>query len=84
MKMIVFSDVAPCSLIETDQSFRDAYCLHDQIPLKHRSTAARLYGAISQKTANFILHIRNFHVKIMSSACDKILPLPHVQEDIKP
>jgi hypothetical protein len=30
MKMTVFSDVAPCSLVDTDRRFRDAYCLHHQ------------------------------------------------------
>jgi hypothetical protein len=30
MKMTVFSDVAPRSLVEIDRSFRGAYCLHDQ------------------------------------------------------
>jgi hypothetical protein len=28
MKMAVFWDVAPCSLVKTDGSFRGAYCLH--------------------------------------------------------
>jgi hypothetical protein len=30
MKMTVFCDVAPCSLVETDRRFRDSYCLHHQ------------------------------------------------------
>jgi hypothetical protein len=30
MKMTVFWDVVPCSLAETDRSFRDAYCIHHQ------------------------------------------------------
>jgi hypothetical protein len=30
MKMTVFWDVALCSLVEIDQSFRGAYCLHHQ------------------------------------------------------
>jgi hypothetical protein len=30
MKMAVFWDVAPCSLIDTDRHFRGAYCLHHQ------------------------------------------------------
>jgi hypothetical protein len=28
MKIIVFCDVAPCSLVEIDRRFRGAYCLH--------------------------------------------------------
>jgi hypothetical protein len=28
--MTVFWDVAPCSLVEIDRSFRGAYCLHHQ------------------------------------------------------
>jgi hypothetical protein len=30
MKMTVFYDVMPWSLVETDQHFRGAYCLHHQ------------------------------------------------------
>jgi hypothetical protein len=30
MKMAVFWDVALCNLVDTDQSFREAYCLHHQ------------------------------------------------------
>jgi chloride channel 2 len=30
MKVIVFWDVAPCSLTEVDWRFRGAYCLHHQ------------------------------------------------------
>jgi hypothetical protein len=30
MKMAVFWVVAPCSLVEIDRRFRDAYCLHHQ------------------------------------------------------
>jgi succinate dehydrogenase/fumarate reductase cytochrome b subunit len=31
MKMTVFWDVAPCSLVETDKRFRGACCLHHQV-----------------------------------------------------
>jgi hypothetical protein len=30
MKMCVFWDFAPCSLVEINQRFRSAYCLNDQ------------------------------------------------------
>jgi hypothetical protein len=30
MKMTVFWDIAPCSLVETGRHFRDVYCLHHQ------------------------------------------------------
>jgi hypothetical protein len=30
MKMAVFWDVAPCSLLDIDRRFRGAYCLHHQ------------------------------------------------------
>jgi hypothetical protein len=29
-KMTPFCDIAPCSLVEVDQRFRGAYCLHHQ------------------------------------------------------
>jgi hypothetical protein len=64
---LVYWDVAPCSHVEGDRSFRSAYCLHHQgdpsvalmmeavRTLKRRFTSAWLYGATSQKTLNFIL-----------------------------
>jgi hypothetical protein len=30
MKMTVSLDVAPCSLVDTDQILRGTYCLHNQ------------------------------------------------------
>jgi hypothetical protein len=48
MKMTVFWDVAPCSLVEIDQYFRGAYCLH------HQGTHA---GATSQETVTFIIDV---------------------------
>jgi hypothetical protein len=30
MKMTVYWDVAPCSLLDIDRRFRGAYCLHQQ------------------------------------------------------
>jgi hypothetical protein len=30
MKMAVFSDDVPCNVVEIDQCFRGAYCLHHQ------------------------------------------------------
>jgi hypothetical protein len=34
MKMPVFSDVAPCSLVEIDSSFRGAYWFHHQVDVR--------------------------------------------------
>jgi hypothetical protein len=51
LKMSVFWDVAPCSLVNTDWSFREAYCLHHQ----GNSITTKLHSATSQKTAVFIL-----------------------------
>jgi hypothetical protein len=60
MKMRPFWDVAPCSLIEIDRRFRDAYCLHHQgnndASLKRLYTSTRLHGAIS-KMAYLIIHL---------------------------
>jgi hypothetical protein len=30
IKMATFSDTAPCSVVEVNQSFRGAYCLHNE------------------------------------------------------
>jgi len=55
MKIRVFWDAAPCSLVEVDRRFRDAYCLHHQdddpspwwwrhyAPLKRRSTCISIF-----------------------------------------
>jgi hypothetical protein len=65
IKIRVFWNVMPCSLIGVDRRFRGAYCLHHQgngwrqyAPLKCWSTPMRLHRATSQKTLNFI----SFHV----------------------
>jgi hypothetical protein len=31
MKMAVFWDIAPCSLVKIDRRFKGAYCLHHQV-----------------------------------------------------
>jgi hypothetical protein len=48
IKMAVFWDVAPCSLIDNGRRFRGTYCLH------RRSVSTRLHEA-TQKTAIFLL-----------------------------
>jgi hypothetical protein len=53
-----FWDIVLCSLIEVDQCFGGAYCLHHKsstwyAPLKHQSTSIRLHGAMSQKVVTF-------------------------------
>jgi hypothetical protein len=62
MKMAVFWVVVPCSLIEVYRRFRGTCCLHHQrwrqkLPLKRRKTSTRLHGAITQKTAIFVIHL---------------------------
>jgi hypothetical protein len=55
IKMIVFWDVAPCSLVEIDPRFRGAYCLHHQGDEWAVWTAVRTWnltiyqGVIAQK-----------------------------------
>jgi hypothetical protein len=55
--MAVFWDVAPCSLVDTERSFRGGYSFHHQgdAPLKRRTISTRLHGATAQKTAIFTL-----------------------------
>jgi hypothetical protein len=45
IKMTVFWDVTPCSLVETDQCFRGAYCLCHQ---RNKS----LFGMLMMEAAN--------------------------------
>jgi hypothetical protein len=58
IKMAVFWDVAPCSLVDIDRRFRDAYCLpwwwRHWAPLKCRWVSTRLHVVTSQKSAVFI------------------------------
>jgi hypothetical protein len=57
LKMRVFWDIAPCSLVGVDRHFRGTYCFHhqrDESPTKRRSVSVRLHGAISQVTVIFI------------------------------
>jgi hypothetical protein len=53
MKMVVFWDVVPCSLLDTEHL--RAYCLHCQADnsLKRKSISTTLQGATSNKTAIF-------------------------------
>jgi hypothetical protein len=44
-----FWDTAPCSLVEVDRRFRDAYCLHHN----GDETSTRLHEAASQKAIIF-------------------------------
>jgi hypothetical protein len=67
LKMTAFWDIALCSLIEVDRSFRGVYCNEvpwwwmQYAPLKRQCTAARLHSAISQKAIIFTLAaIRNW------------------------
>jgi hypothetical protein len=47
MKITIFWDVAPCSLVEIERRFRGAF-------LKRPSVFTRLHGTTSQKTVIFI------------------------------
>jgi hypothetical protein len=49
MKVDVFWDVAPCSLVDIDWHFRGAYCLH------HQGDEEAMRGTTSQKTVIFKL-----------------------------
>jgi hypothetical protein len=40
IKMTVFFDVAPCSLVDTDQCYRGAYCLHIRVINPNLSTSS--------------------------------------------
>jgi hypothetical protein len=44
-KLAVFYGVVSCSLVDTDQNFRHAYCIH------HQSVSTRLQGTASLNTA---------------------------------
>jgi hypothetical protein len=61
MNMKAFRDIAPCSIVEVDRSFRCTYGLHrsddarQYASPKRRSISTILHGAISQKAFIFIL-----------------------------
>jgi hypothetical protein len=52
MKMTVFWDAAPCSLVKIDRRFGGAYCFHR---LGDPSISTWLHSVTSQKTVMFIL-----------------------------
>jgi hypothetical protein len=62
MNMAVFWDVAPCSLIDTDRTFRGAYCLHQH----HGATSQEieifstrmLFSNIADYTVIIIIKLR--------------------------
>jgi hypothetical protein len=62
LKMVVFWDVAPCSLVDIDRRFREVCCLYHGrsnglqggASPKCRSISTRLHGAASQKRVIFI------------------------------
>jgi hypothetical protein len=53
--MIVFRDDAPRSPVCIDLRFRGAYYVLHQSPPKRQKTTAKLHGASSQKTVDFIV-----------------------------
>jgi hypothetical protein len=60
MKMAVFWDVTPHSLLDNDRRFRVAYCLRHQglliaVMMETVSLKCRSQGEIFQKTATFFL-----------------------------
>jgi hypothetical protein len=65
MMMIAPWDIAPCSVVEVDRRFRDAYCPHYQDD--GGSTSTRLHGAVSQTAAIFIqfFHLHSLHQFIL-------------------
>jgi hypothetical protein len=54
MKLTVFCDVAPCSLVEVRRRFRgrSPWWWRQQVPLNRRCTSIRLHGETFQKTSH--------------------------------
>jgi hypothetical protein len=52
VKVTVFWDAAPCSLVDNDRRFRGTYCLYYQGD-DDGEVSTRLHGATSQKIAVF-------------------------------
>jgi hypothetical protein len=50
MKMAVFWDVAPCSLVDIDRRFRCAYCLHHQALMTETVSTSETSANIYQTT----------------------------------
>jgi hypothetical protein len=73
MKMTVFWDVAPCSLVQINQHFRGAYCLHHQGD-KGRSiseTLVNFYHTTRRNTSEdrHLQETHLHHVQTGSGAC---------------
>jgi hypothetical protein len=70
MKMRVFWDIKPCSLVGEDRRFKGAYCLRYQGDESHKLYSSGLTGHLktqrTQHTAHPFIHI-NIKKKILSS-----------------
>jgi hypothetical protein len=71
-KMAVFWVVAPCSLVEIHQRFRDSspWWWRQQGPLKWW-ISTRLHGATTQKTAIFVIQIQFMRLIMYAAVCQK-------------
>jgi hypothetical protein len=59
MKMTIFWDAAPCSLVETDRRFRGAHCLHhhgDEWVLRPNGGGSKHLWNISQFLPDYMAH----------------------------
>jgi hypothetical protein len=63
MKVTVIWDIMPCSLVETDQHFRGAYCLH------HQALTALAITTSETQSISIRLHVatsKNSHLQFFS------------------
>jgi hypothetical protein len=67
MKLTVFRDVAPCSLVEVYRRFRGAYCLH------HQSLIALMMEAV-----NTVMNLRIKKEQRISRVAERLLAYQEV------
>jgi hypothetical protein len=79
LKIAVFGDVAPCSLVEIDRRFRGAYCLHHHDDRRQPSSSSSPWEPEISQACLFT--VGNMSVCCLSNQVfrNQKLPLPHLQ-----
>jgi hypothetical protein len=67
MKMTAFWDNAPCSLVEVDRRFRDAYCLHQCFPTRVPQNIVKGSARNQRKNSDVITTHCFLHQEVLAS-----------------
>jgi hypothetical protein len=57
IKIMVFWDVTPCSLVDRYQNFGKTWCFHHEVPSKCWCPSSKLQSIISQKAETSMMNL---------------------------